>query len=136
MREDCAENLTAKGGYIISTAKGICQATIIATGSEVEIAIKAQNLLREKGVETNVVSMPCTELFDQQSEVYKEKVLGHAPKVVVEAASSFGWDKYVAGNGTVIGLDHFGASAPAGDLYKHFGITPEAVVTAVENCIR
>ncbi len=136
LREDCAENLTAKGGYIISTAKGICQATIIATGSEVEIAIKAQNLLREKGVETNVVSMPCTELFDQQSEVYKEKVLGHAPKVVVEAASSFGWDKYVAGNGTVIGLDHFGASAPAGDLYKHFGITPEAVVTAVENCIR
>ena len=136
LREDCAENMTAKGGYIISAAKGNCLATIIATGSEVEIAMQAQKLLREKGVETNVVSMPCTELFDQQSEVYKEKVLGHAPKIVVEAASSFGWDKYVAGNGTIIALDHFGASAPAGELYKHFGITPEAVVAAVENCLK
>ena len=136
LRDNCAENMTAKGGYIISSAKGACQATIIATGSEVEIAVKAQNLLREKGIETNVVSMPCTELFDQQSEVYKEKVLGHAPKIVVEAASTLGWDKYVAGNGVVIGLDHFGASAPAGDLYKHFGITPEAVATAVENCLK
>lgn len=136
LRNDCAENMTAKGGYIISPAKGACRATIIATGSEVEIAIRAQDLLHEEGVEVNVVSMPCTELFDQQSEGYKEKVLGHAPKVVVEAAASFGWDKYIAGNGCIIGLDHFGASAPAGELYKHFGITPETVVAAVKNCLK
>ena len=132
LRRSCAENLTAKGGYVIAEAKGERRATIIATGSEVSLAVEAQKLLRAKGIETAVVSMPCTELFDMQSAEYRQQILGHAPRIAVEAASPFGWDKYVGARGEVIGIDGFGASGPAGELYAKFGLTAEAVAAAVE----
>lgn len=133
LRRETAENLSAKGGYVISDAdKGKeRRATIIATGSEVSIAVEAQALLRKEGIETAVVSMPCTELFDAQDKKYRDGVLGNAPRIVVEAASPFGWDKYLGGKGEIIGIDGFGASGPAGELYKHFGITAEAVAEKV-----
>ena len=134
LRTSARQNLTAKGGYVISDiSKGARrQATIVATGSEVSLAVEAQKILREQGIEVAVVSMPCTELFDAQDEKYRKKVLGRAPRVAVEAAAKFGWEKYVGDKGTIIGMDGFGASGPASDLYKHFGITAEAVADAVK----
>ena len=135
LRKSCSENMTAKGGYVISEANGKRRATIIATGSEVSIAVEAQKILREKGVEVAVVSMPCTELFDLQPEAYRKQVLGDVFRLVIEAASPFGWEKYCGDNGKIIGITGFGASAPAGDLYKHFGLTAENVADmAAENC--
>lgn len=133
LRTSAAENLTAKGGYVISDVqKGKKRkATIIATGSEVSLAVVAQKLLREKGVEVAVVSMPCTELFDKQSAEYQEKVLGACQRIAVEAASKFGWEKYTGLNGAIIGMDGFGASGPASELYAHFGITAEKIAEAV-----
>ncbi len=135
LRNSVAENLTAKGGYVISDVSNgkERQATIIATGSEVSLAVEAQQKLREEGIEVAVVSMPCTELFDAQSKEYKEKVLGKAPRVAVEAAAKYGWERYVGIEGKIIGMDGFGASGPAGELYKHFGITVDAVVNAVKS---
>lgn len=134
LRTSARQNLTAKGGYVISdVSKGARrQATIIATGSEVSLAVEAQKMLHEQGIEVAVVSMPCTELFDAQDEKYRKKVLGRAPRVAVEAAAKFGWEKYVGDKGTIIGMDGFGASGPASELYKHFGITAEAVADAVK----
>ena len=138
LRETANENLTLKGGYVISdVTKGkVRQATIIATGSEVSLAVEAQKVLREKGIETAVVSMPCTELFDKQPINYQEEVLGSAPRVAVEAASKFGWEKYTGLNGDVIGMDGFGASGPADKLFEYFGITLEEVVESVENLLK
>lgn len=138
LRTSAKENLTAKGGYVISdVAKGKKrQATIIATGSEVSLAVEAQQQLREEGIEVAVVSMPCTELFDKQDISYQEEVLGSAPRIAVEAASKFGWERYVGLNGDIIGMDGFGASGPADELYKYFGITKEEVVDAVKNCMK
>lgn len=137
LRTSANENLTAKGGYVISdVTKGKKrQATIIATGSEVSLAVEAQNKLREEGIETAVVSMPCTELFDRQDISYQEEVLGSAPRIAVEAASKFGWERYVGLDGDIIGMDGFGASGPAEELYKYFGITVEEVTDAVKNCL-
>lgn len=135
LRDNASHNLCAKGGYVISDAVDERQATIIATGSEVEIAVKAQAVLKEKGIAAAVVSMPCTELFDKQDSAYKTEVLGECPRVVVEAASPYGWERYVGDNGKIIAIDSFGASAPASDLYKHFGITAEAVVEAVQSLV-
>ena len=80
--------------------------------------------------------MPCTELFDAQPISYQEEVLGACPRIAVEAASKFGWEKYVGLNGDIIGMDGFGASGPAGELYKYFGITKDEVVEAVKNCLQ
>ena len=134
LRTSVSENLTAKGGYIISDVREgkKRQATIIATGSEVSLAVEAQQKLREEGIEAAVVSMPCCELFDAQSKEYKEKVLGKAPRVAVEAAAKYGWERYVGMDGAIIGMDGFGASGPAGELFKHFGITVEKVIEAVK----
>lgn len=138
LRVSARQNLTARGGYVISdAAKGRRrQATIIATGSEVSLAVEAQTMLRAEGIETAVVSMPCTELFDRQDEKYRRRVLGRAPRIVVEAAAKFGWEKYLGGKGEIIGMDGFGASGPAGELYRHFGITAEAVAAAVKKYCR
>lgn len=137
IRTSSKENLTLKGGYVISDVeKGKKRkATIIATGSEVSLAIEAQKTLKEEGIEVAVVSMPCAELFDAQNKEYKASVLGNAPRVSVEAASPYGWERYVGENGKIIGIDSFGASGPAGELYKHFGITKDAVVNAVKDLI-
>ncbi len=136
LRTSATENLTAKGGYIISGEGENRQATIIATGSEVSIAVEAQKKLQEEGIETVVVSMPCTELFDAQPEEYKQKVLGKMPRVAVEAASKFGWEKYVGCDGKIIGMDSFGASGPASQLYEHFGITVENIIKSVKEVLK
>jgi len=125
------ENLCARGGYILSDAKG-AKVTLIATGSEVSIAIDAQKLLAENNIAARVVSLPCWELFDAQPKEYRESVLGKDTlKVAIEAASGFGWERYIGQHGIFIGMHGFGASAPAKDLYKHFGITAEHAVKAV-----
>jgi transketolase len=125
-----------KGGYIISPAKGAARAVIIATGSEVELALKAQDALAQQEIHVNVVSMPSTNVFDRQDKAYKDSVLPKGlPRVVVEAGVTDGWWKYVGGEGAVIGLDRFGESAPAGQLFKEFGFTVANVVKAVESFI-
>jgi transketolase len=122
----------ANGGYIICDAKDAV-ATIIATGSEVEIAVNAQAQLAKQNIQVKVVSMPCMELFEQQSADYKEKVLGNKNNftIVVEAALKQGWEKYLGQKGIFIGMNSFGASAKAEDLYQHFGITVDNVIRAV-----
>jgi transketolase len=125
-----------KGGYVISEAKGKAKAIIIATGSEVELALKAQAELALKNVPVRVVSMPSTNVFDRQDQAYKDSVLPKGlPRIVVEAAVTDGWWKYVGGEGKVIGLDRFGESAPAGVLFKEFGFTVANVVSAVESFV-
>ena len=136
LRSSAKENLTSKGGYVLSEAQNKRQATIIATGSEVSMAMEAKAKLAEEGIDVAVVSMPCCELFDAQLIDYQEKVLGTAPRIAVEAASKFGWEKYVGLDGDIIGMDGFGASGPAGELFKYFGITVEEVVDSVKDLIR
>lgn len=131
-RED---NLVARGGYVISDCDGNRQVTLIATGSEVEIAVDAQAKLKADGINAAVVSLPSWELFDAQSPEYRKDVLGTAPRVAIEALSVFGWEKYVGDTGKVIGMHGFGASAPAPVLYEHFGITAEALVKAAKELV-
>jgi len=132
LRSDAGENRSARGGYVIAEADGARQATLIATGSEVSLAITAQALLREEGIAVAVVSLPCWELFAQQSAEYQAETLGAAPRVGIEAAVRFGWDSLIGADGIFIGMTGFGASAPADKLFEHFGITPAAVVAAVK----
>lgn len=136
LRTSAEVNLSAKGGYVIAGEDKKRQATIIATGSEVSLAVEAMNKLAEEGIKVAVVSMPCIELFDAQPIDYQEQVLGKAPRIAVEAASKFGWEKYVGLEGDIIGMDGFGASGPAEELYKYFGITVEEVADAVKNCLK
>jgi transketolase len=123
-----------KGGYVVSDAPGgKIDAILIATGSEVHLALGAQRMLAEEGISCRVVSMPSFELFDQQPRDYQESVLPPevASRVAIEAATTFGWCHYVGDRGIVIGIDHFGASAPAAVLAHQFGFTPEAVAARV-----
>ena len=136
LRQDAKINMSARGGYIIAGDDKKRQATLIATGSEVGLAIEARNKLKQEGIEVAVVSMPCTELFDAQDISYQEQILGTKPRIAVEAASKFGWEKYVGLNGDIIGMDGFGASAPAAELYKYFGITVDEVVDAVKDALK
>ena len=136
LRQSSKENLTAKGGYVLAGDTKKRQATIIATGSEVSLAMEARALLAKEGIEVAVVSMPCCELFDAQPEPYRNEVLGTAPRVAVEAAAKYGWERYVGCDGDIIGMDGFGASGPADQLFKYFGITVEEVVDAVKNSIK
>ncbi|WP_062203659.1 transketolase [Aureimonas sp. AU12] len=123
---DLAENLSAKGAYVLAEAEGGArQVTLLSTGSEVEIAVAAQALLAKDGIRAAVVSMPCWELFAEQPKGYRDGVLGTAPRLAIEAASPFGWTRFVDEEDDVIGLTTFGASAPGADLYKHFGLTAE-----------
>ena len=136
LRRETKLNLSARGAYIIAGDEQKRQATLIATGSEVGLAVEAHRRLKEEGIETVVVSMPCAELFDRQDIAYQEQILGTAPRIAVEAASKFGWEKYVGLNGDIIGMDGFGASAPAVDLYQYFGITVDEVVDAVKDALK
>jgi len=118
------------------------KAILIATGSEVEIALEARILLERKGIGTRVVSMPCWELFAAQEEKYRKSVLPAGPvRVGVEAAVRFGWDRWLCGErgsdkkAAFVGMEGFGASGPAPELFKHFGITAEAVAERVENLL-
>lgn len=133
LRKDCGTNHSAKGAYILQEAKEKREVTLLATGSEVEIAVKAQKTLEEKGIPTAVVSMPCWELFDKQDKAYKEAVLGKETfRVGIEAGSPLGWEKYIGEHGVMIGMNHFGASAPHNILYEKFGFTPEHIIQIVE----
>ena len=129
------ENLSAKGGYVLSDADG-AKAVLIATGSEVEIAVAAQAALAEKGVPVRVVSMPSMDLFEQQSESYQTETLGgDLPRIAIEAGVRFGWDRWIGYDGGFVGMSSFGASAPAHVLYDHFNITADAVLAEVEKRI-
>jgi transketolase len=130
--EVSSENLTAKGAYVLREAEGARDVTLLATGSEVELAVNAAEKLKAEGVKAAVVSMPCWELFEQQTPDYQAKVLGNAPRVGIEAATRFGWDRWIGGNGTFIGMNSFGASGPAPKVYEYFGITVDAVVNAAK----
>ncbi len=133
--ENTSENLCGKGGYILRDCQGKRQATIIATGSEVGLAVEAYEKLQAEGIQTVVVSLPCWELFDQQPLPYRQEVLGDSPRIGIEAAGDFGWSKYLESDGIFIGMKGFGASAPAPDLYHHFGITVDAIIKAVKERI-
>lgn len=140
--EHKTKNLTAQGGYVLAEAEGKRQAILLATGSEVAIAMAARDLLQAEGIGTRVVSMPCWEIFEEQPDAYRRRVLPAGPvRVAVEAAIRFGWDRWLYGErgkrekGAFVGMHDFGGSAPAGDLYTHFEITPEAVVAKVKDMI-
>lgn len=127
-----------KGGYVIAPSeKEVPDAIIMASGSEVEVSVLAKEELKKEGIDVRVVSMPSTDLFDLQSNEYKESVLPKAvrARVAVEAAADFGWGKYVGLDGTTVTMKSFGASAPAGELFKKFGFTTENVVAAVKSVI-
>jgi transketolase len=124
-----------RGGYVLADAEA-ARATIIATGSEVPVALAAQKLLAGEGIPVRVVSMPSTSVFDRQPEEYRRRVLGEAPRVAVEAGVSDYWRKYVGLEGAVVGIDRFGESAPAGDLFKFFGLTPEGVAEAARRVLK
>ena len=136
----CARNAAAiagvrRGGYVLSDA-GEAKAAIIATGSEVPLALAAQQQLAAEGIAVRVVSMPSTNVFDRQEAGYRTSVLPKGlPRVAVEAGVTDFWRKYVGLEGAVVGLDSFGESAPAGELYKHFGITAEGVAAAVKSVL-
>jgi transketolase len=132
-RTHVSENLSARGGYVVSPAAGQEKVVLLATGSEVEIALAAQAMLQAEGVGARVVSMPCFELFSAQDDKYRRDVLGgDLPKVAVEAGVRDGWDRWIGPDGGFVGMTSFGASAPYKALYKHFGITAEAVVAAAK----
>ena len=131
--ETAAENLSARGAYELVAASGAAKVTIFASGTEVSIAVDAAKTLEAEGVPTRVVSTPCWELFEAQSTKYKAEVIGTAiVRVAVEAQVSFGWERFIGEAGVFIGMNGFGASAPAEVLYKQFGITSEAVVAAAK----
>ena len=130
-----AANACARGGYVLREASGgIPRVVLLATGSECAIADEARQMLETAGVPTRLASLPCWELFDEQEPAYRESVLGGADtvRIAVEAASPLGWERYVGPAGAIVGMRGFGASAPAKDLYAHFGITADAVVAAAK----
>ena len=118
-----------KGGYILDDCEGTPEYILMASGSEVALAVKAKEILAAEGKKVRVVSMPCMDLFEEQSEEYKESVLPKSvrKRVSVEVLSTFGWGKYVGLDGASIGMDQFGASGPAAQLFEHFGFTAEHV---------
>jgi transketolase len=125
-----------QGGYVLSDMEG-AQAVIVSTGSELELAMQAQATLAAEGIATRVVSMPCSNLFDRQTATYQESVLPLAlPTIAIEAAHPDFWRKYVGRTGVVVGIATFGESAPAKDLYAHFGITAQRVVDAARTLVR
>jgi transketolase len=129
---DTAENRARRGAYILAAAEGTRLATIFATGSEVAVALAARAKLQAEGIGTAVVSMPSWELFERQPAEYRAEVIGRSTaRVAVEAAVRLGWDRYVGEDGGFVGMSGFGASGPGPDLFRHFGITPEAVAEAV-----
>jgi len=129
------ENLSAKGAYVLIEPRNARDVTLIGTGSELSLAVAAAKMLEAEGIGAAVVSMPCWELFEAQSKNYQDSVLGEGPRVAVEAAVPLGWSKWLGPEGAFIGMHGFGASAPAQDLYKHFGITAEAIAAAARELI-
>jgi len=131
LRHD-GEMLSAKGAYRLRAASAVRKVVLIATGSEVPLAVEVADQLEASGIGADVVSMPCMELFDTQDANYKADILGDAQtlRVSIEAGSTLGWERYTAG-GLQIGIDRFGASAPAKDLFARFGFTADAIVPKI-----
>lgn len=122
-----------KGGYVLSPAKDMAKAVVIATGSEVAVALEAQKLLAEEGIDIAVVSMPSVEVFEQQSDAYKESVLPkYVPTFAVEAGVTLGWTKYTGREDRILGINRFGASAPGGVVMEHYGLTGKNVAAMVK----
>ncbi|HZH45425.1 MAG TPA: transketolase [Roseococcus sp.] len=130
LREEAGENRCLRGGYVLHEADGERAVTLIATGSELHLAVAARATLAEAGIAAAVVSMPCWELFALQDEAYRAGVLGSAPRIGVEAGLQMGWERWLGERSLFIGMTGFGASAPAEQLFEHFGITPAAIVAA------
>ena len=136
LRHDAAsENRSARGAYVLAEGSHAREVTLLATGSEVSIAMAAREMLARDGLVAAVVSMPCWELFEAQPEAYRTAVLGSAPRVAVEAAVQFGWERWLGPRGAFIGMTGFGASAPGEALFPHFGITPERVAQAARSLL-
>jgi transketolase len=135
LRTSVDVNLSARGAYVLSEADGPRDLTILATGSEVALAMTAAKTLRDSGVRVAVVSMPCWELFDAQDTGYRVSVLGYAPRIAVEAAIGFGWEKYIGDSGRFLGMHGFGASAPGTTTYEAFGITEKALVALAHEAL-
>ena len=134
VRAEAGENLCARGGYVLAEAAGaVRDVSLLATGTEVSVALAGREILAADGIHAAVVSIPCWELFDAQDPDYRASVLGPVgARVAVEAAVSFGWERYLGTGGAFVGMSGFGASAPGAELYAHFGITAEAVAAAAE----
>ncbi len=133
LRHDVSVNLCEKGAYSIKAAENEKRVVLVATGSEVSLAVDVAAQLEAKGVGAEVVSMPCTELFDAQSDDYKSELLGGSRilRVSIEAGTTFGWERYTGLNGLRFGIDSFGASAPINDLFEHFGLTADAITPQI-----
>jgi transketolase len=129
------DNRCARGAYVLAEANGARRVTLLATGSEVSLAMAARDALAKDGIAAAVVSLPCWELFEQQPEDYRKAVLGEGPRVGVEAAVRFGWDRWLGPRGAFVGMGDFGASAPGEALFQHFGITPEKVAEAARSLL-
>ena len=131
-KDNASENRCARGAYELVAAEGAADVSIFASGSEVEIAVAAREQLAAKGVKTRVVSVPSFELFARQDDAYRAATLGKAKvNVAVEAGVRQGWESLIGTDGIFVGMTGFGASAPYKELYKHFGITAEAIVEKV-----
>lgn len=127
------ENLCKSGGYLLheDSTSGEANVTLIASGSEVGIALETKKMLNERGLSVNVASLPCWNLFDEQPEKYREYVLGKGIRVGIEASNGFGWCKYLRSNGLFFGVNDFGKSAPASDIYKYFGLTSNNIYNSI-----
>ena len=136
-KEHTDENLSAKGGYILSDTEAQRDITLLASGSEVSLAVEASDLLKQEGISAAVVSIPCLEKFETQTQDYRNQVLQPGvPVVIVEAAVEQSWGKYIGTNGKFVGMSTFGASAPGNDLFKHFEITTEKVVSTAKEALK
>ena len=123
------KNMSRFGAYEIIKTKTVPDVTLIASGSEVQIAIEAQKKLKNININSKVISMPCQELFDKQSKEYREKIIDkESIKISIEAGSVFGWEKYVGSNGISLGMKSFGKSAPYKKIYEHFNLTSDNIV--------
>jgi transketolase len=132
LRHDVTENLCAKGGYRLRAASTQRKVVLVATGSEVSLAIDIADKLEAAGQGADVVSMVSTELFDEQDATYQDAVLPRDALIVsIEAGTTFGWERYTGRDGLRFGIDSFGASAPIDDLYKHFGLTADAITPRI-----
>ena len=130
LRKKFKNNLSMKGGYILEEQKNN-KISLIATGSEVSLGYEIQNYLLKKKIKSNLVSIPCLDLFDQQDKKYKEKVLGNQTRVIIEASSTQSWYKFARENDLIFGIDKFGESGKAEDLFDYFGLTTEKVVDKI-----
>ncbi|HEV2747458.1 MAG TPA: transketolase C-terminal domain-containing protein, partial [Allosphingosinicella sp.] len=132
LRLERTDSLSARGAYRLRSAEADRRVVLIATGSEVQTAVTTADALEAQGIGADVVSMPCWSLFDGQDETYRADILPEGPlRVSIEAGSTLGWERYVGFEGLSIGLDRFGASAPAEDLFNHFGFTAQAIVPKI-----